>query len=155
VATSFRHSFPPREEDDVNAARRHLARELLTDARGRAGHERPGTVPVLVDLLHTTTFWTEQYNQTLAFSGPSSPVAESSTSCKAGAHRGCERLTVRRSSLGWLGRPGSTEGRRPGRGKAESWAGQSVLFSGAQLGARLFLQPGWAHELPAYRPEAA
>jgi hypothetical protein len=46
----------PRHQDDVDAARRHLARELLPDARGSPGDERPGTVRVLVDLLHGTIF---------------------------------------------------------------------------------------------------
>jgi hypothetical protein len=49
-----------REKDDINAARRRLARELLADGRGRASHEHPGTVHVLADLLHgTNLFWTE------------------------------------------------------------------------------------------------
>ena len=55
----------PRHQDDVDAARRHLPRELLADARRGPGDERPGAVRVLIDLLHGIIFWTEQYNRTL------------------------------------------------------------------------------------------
>src|SRR5690348_3933573 len=46
----------PRHQDDVDTARRHLPRELLADARGGPGDERPGAVRMLVDPLHSASF---------------------------------------------------------------------------------------------------
>ena len=48
----FQSFLASRKEDDVNAARRPLARELLADTRRRSGDERPRAIRVLVELLH-------------------------------------------------------------------------------------------------------
>lgn len=50
--------FAPRDEDDVEAVRGRLSRELLADPGRRARDERPRAVRVVVDLLHLFTFQT-------------------------------------------------------------------------------------------------